>query len=254
MVRFQPTTHQISSAIVLLVLASAVMVVRGQRNQAPPSIPPAAIAPSIPLKVARLPENLELGPSNQTMVLAALRQNDQQWLPRLERMPNGKARYTYKRRTGEPAKTLDQLKAMANNPPSYNQERRAIEQLLYELNRSGATVVIAQPKKEGAAGEWNPRRGEMRITQNVVGKGTVEFAKVLNHEAIHTAQSCVGGSIRSQPKPLGISREISRQAMKQLNKSVYAEIRTQQRILEEEAYANQDTLGIGRELLMEHCR
>ena len=188
------------------------------------------------------------------MVLAALRQNDQQWLPRLERMPNGQARYTYKRRTGEPAKTLDQLKAMANNPPSYNQERRAIEQLLYELNRSGATVVIAQPKKEGAAGEWNPRRGEMRITQNVVGKGTVEFAKVLNHEAIHTAQSCVGGSIRSQPKPLGISREISRQAMKQLNKSVYAEIRTQQRILEEEAYANQDTLGIGRELLMEHCR
>ena len=254
MVRFQPTTHQISSAIVLLVLASAVMVARGQRSQAPPSIPPAAIAPSMPLKVARLPENLELGPSNQTMVLAALRQNDQQWLPRLERMPNGQARYTYKRRTGEPAKTLDQLKAMANNPPSYSQEQRAIEQLLYELNRSGATVVIAQPKKEGAAGEWNPRRGEMRITQNVVGKGTVEFAKVLNHEAIHTAQSCVGGSIRSQPKPLGISREISRQAMKQLNKSVYAEIRTQQRILEEEAYANQDTLGIGRELLMEHCR
>ena len=39
-----------------------------------------------------------------------------------------------------------------------------------------------------------------------------------------------------------------------INKSVYAEIRTQQRILEEEAYANQDTLGIGRELLMEHCR
>jgi hypothetical protein len=254
MARFRPTQHQISSAIVLVVLASAVMVVRGQRNQAPPSIPPAAIAPAKPLKVARLPENLELGPSNQTMVLAALRQNDQQWLPRLERMPNGKARYTYKRRSGEPAKTLDQLKAMANNPPSYIQEQRAIEQLLYELNRSGATVVIAQPKKEGAAGEWNPRRGEMRITQNVVGKGTVEFAKVLNHEAIHTAQSCAGGSIRSQPKPLGISREISRQAMKQLNKSVYAEIRTQQRILEEEAYANQDTLDIGRELLLEHCR
>jgi hypothetical protein len=254
MARFRPTQHQISSAIVLVVLASAVMVVRGQRNQAPPSIPPAAIAPAKPLKVARLPENLELGPSNQTMVLAALHQNDQQWLPRLEHMPNGKARYTYKRRSGEPAKTLDQLKAMANNPPSYIQEQRAIEQLLYELNRSGATVVIAQPKKEGAAGEWNPRRGEMRITQNVVGKGTVEFAKVLNHEAIHTAQSCAGGSIRSQPKPLGISREISRQAMKQLNKSVYAEIRTQQRILEEEAYANQDTLDIGRELLLEHCR
>ena len=47
MVRFQPTTHQISSAIVLLVLASAVMVARGQRSQAPPSIPPAAIAPSL---------------------------------------------------------------------------------------------------------------------------------------------------------------------------------------------------------------
>ena len=253
MVRFQPTTHQIRSAIVLLVLASAVMVARGQRSQAPPSIPPAAIAPAKPLKVARLPENLELGPSNQTMVLAALRQNDQQWLPRLQRMPNGKARYTYKRRSGEPAKTLDQLKAMANNPPTHQAQRQDIKDLLAELENAGATVVIAEPKKEEAAGEWNPRRGELRISQSVVKQGTVEFAKVLNHEAIHTAQSCAGGSIRSRPKPLGISREIDRQAMRTLNKSLYGEITTQVRILEEEAYANQDKLGMGRDLLMEHC-
>ena len=254
MVRIQPTPHQLSSAIVLLVLAAAVTVARNQRNQTPAPIPPAALAPSAPLQAARLPENLELGPSNQAMVLKALRQNDQQWLPRFERLPDGTGRYSYKRRSGEPAKTLDQLKAMANNPPSYSQEQRAIEQLLYELNRSGATVVIAKPKKESAAGEWNPRRGEMRISQDVVAKGTVEFAKVLNHEAIHTAQSCAGGSIRSRPQPLGLSREISRHAMDQLNKALYQEITTQQRVLEEEAYANQDTLGIGRDLLLAHCR
>ena len=107
MVRFQPTTHQISSAIVLLVLASAVMVARGQRSQAPPSIPPAAIAPSMPLKVARLPENLELGPSNQTMVLAALRQNDQQWLPRFATSFN---RWN-KRMTGSSDDSLSSLQA-----------------------------------------------------------------------------------------------------------------------------------------------
>ena len=41
--------------------------------------------------------------------------------------------------------------------------------------------------------------------------------------------------------------------MRALNKSLYGEITTQVRILEEEAYANQDKLGMGRDLLMEHC-
>jgi hypothetical protein len=254
MARFRPSPHQLSSALVLLIVVAGVVVARHERSQTPAPVSPAFQPPPEPFQAQRLAENLELGPNNQALVLKTLRHNDQQWLPKLERMPDGTVRYSYKRRRGEPAKTLDQLKAMTKSPPRHEQEQRAIQRLLYELNRSGATLVIAPPKQASAAGEWNPRRGELRIRQSVVERGTVEFTKVLNHEAIHTAQSCAGGSIRSRPKPLGLSRDISRQAMRQLNKALYGEITTQQRILEEEAYANQSNLSIGGDLLVEHCR
>ena len=229
------------------------MVTRQQRSEAPAALPKGTIPQSTSWKASQLAENLELGPNNQVHVLKVLRHNDQQWLPRLVQLPNGTVRYKYKRRSGEPTKTLNQLKEITKNPPSHDQEQQAIKQLLYELNRAGATVVIAPPKQASAAGEWNPRRGELRIRQSVVRQGTIDFAKVLNHEAIHTAQSCAGGSIRSQPKPLGISRAISAKDKRKLNQSLYSDINLKQRVLEEEAYANQGDLKAGRNLLIEHC-
>ena len=115
-------------------------------------------------------------------------------------------------------------------------------------------MVIAEPNRVGASGEWNPRRGELRISHSVVNSGTQSFRRVLNHEAIHVAQSCNGGSIRSRPRALGLSRRLDEQAMLQLNTPVYVGIKSSDRRLEEEAYATQDALQIGSVLLEVHCR
>ena len=140
------------------------------------------------------------------------------------------------------------------SPPDYSKDAESITTLLTALNRYGVTVVIAEPNRAGASGEWNPRRGELRISHSVVSQGTRSFRRVLNHEAIHVAQSCFGGSIRSRPRALGLSRGIDTQAMLHLNGPVYAGITSSHRLLEEEAYANQDELMLGALLLDVHCR
>ena len=117
------------------------------------------------------------------MVLAALRQNDQQWLPRLQRMPNGKARYTYKRRSGEPAKTLG-LKAMATRHKDKTSNGHA------------------------GAGDC-PRRSRMEP-----GGENCASVKTLSNKArirqgfeseANIGPKLLGGS-GSRPRPLGISR------------------------------------------------
>ena len=115
-------------------------------------------------------------------------------------------------------------------------------------------IVVRQPKREGAAGEWNPRRGELRLRPDVASKGTVNFARVLNHEAIHVAQSCKRGSFYARPRLLGLGRSLSASGRRSLQQPLYAKVSRKQRLLEEEAYANQEQLNLGWELLARHCR
>ena len=115
-------------------------------------------------------------------------------------------------------------------------------------------MVIAEPNRLGASGEWNPRRGEIWISHSVVGRGTQSFRHVFTHEAIHTAQSFAGGSIRSFPKPLGLPRRIDRQALRHLEGQVLAGLSSSDRRLEEEVYTNQDDPEIGALLLEVHLR
>jgi hypothetical protein len=201
-----------------------------------------------------LPEQTQLDGSTQAALLAQLQEADRQWLPRVERLPDGRNRYVYKRRAGEPALSLEQVKALLRNPPSFVREHGAIRQMLGSLERSGVVVLLEQPRKPGAAGEWNPRRAELRIRPDVPGKGSVEFARVLNHETIHVAQSCRGGGLRAQPMPLGLSRQLDARARQHLAEPLYAKASARERVLEEEAYAGQGQLSLGMQLLAAHCR
>ena len=201
-----------------------------------------------------LPEQTQLDGTTQAALLAQLQEADRQWLPRVERLPDGRNRYVYKRRAGEPALSLEQVKALLRNPPRFEREHGAIRQMLGSLERSGVVVLLEQPRKPGAAGEWNPRRAELRIRPDVPGKGSVEFARVLNHETIHVAQSCRGGGLRAQPKPLGLSRQLDARARQHLAEPLYAKASARERVLEEEAYAGQDQLNLGTQLLAAHCR
>jgi hypothetical protein len=87
----------------------------------------------------------------------------------------------------------------------------------------------------------------------VASRGSRDFAIVLNHEAIHVAQSCRAGGLRALPRPLGLARHLAPASQKLLASSVYAGASPTVRQLEEEAFAHQDDLSLGAALLARHC-
>jgi hypothetical protein len=88
----------------------------------------------------------------------------------------------------------------------------------------------------------------------VPAKGSREFALVLNHEAIHVAQSCRRGLLQLHPQPLGLSRAVDAEARRYLSDPLYAKASPRELALEEEAYANQHRLDLGAQLVQTHCR
>jgi len=138
-------------------------------------------------------------------------------------------------------------------PPRFEQERAAIGGLLTALRSRGVLVVLGPPRKAGAAGEWEPRAGLLRIRADVPGQGSRQFAKVLNHEAIHVAQSCRNRGLRSSPRLLGLPSQVPPHLSAVLKEPLYRTAPEDIRQLEREAYANQDRLGLGAELVRQHC-
>jgi len=189
----------------------------------------------------------------QTLLFAQLEEGDRSWLPRLQRLPDGRVRYVYRRRQGDPPLSLAQIQALLQNPPRYGRERQAIGTLLTQLERIGIRVQLAPLRRPGAAGEWEPRSASLRIRPDVASRGSRDFAIVLNHEAIHVAQSCRAGGLRALPRPLGLARHLAPASQKLLASNVYAGASPSVRLLEEEAFAHQDDLGLGAALLARHC-
>jgi hypothetical protein len=178
---------------------------------------------------------------------------DRQWLPRAETLPNGAIRYHYRRRAGEPKLTVPELRALIANPPSFGAERLAIGELLTVLGGAGVHLELTQPRKPGAAGEWDPAARTLRIQPRVVAKSSLEFAQVLNHEAIHVAQSCRNRGLRSTPRPLGLPSQVPGHLAAVLEEPLYRTASERVRQLEREAYANQERLGLGAQLVRRHC-
>lgn len=186
-------------------------------------------------------------------LLARLRAADREWLPVEQPLPNGGSRFLYKRRPGEPELSIAEIRQLMNNPPSHEIEHQAIIELLRTLEAANVRLLMTDPKKPGAAGEWDHARRTLRIDPVVVNKGTIEFAEVLNHEAIHVAQSCSGGSLWARPQPLGLSTELRQEVAVHLDDPLYAAASPEERTLEKEAYANQHVVGMGASLVRSHC-
>ena len=187
-------------------------------------------------------------------LLERLSEGDRSWDPRVEYLPNGGSRYLYRRRPGEPVPTLAQLRHRIEFPPTYAAEGQALIRLLRTLQRAGVQLELTRPHKPGAAAEWDAARRTLRIDPTVPDKGTVDFARVLNHEAIHVAQSCRGGGLRSAPRALGIDSRLTPSQAEGINSPIYAEADPLERALEAEAYANQHRLGVGEALVGRYCQ
>jgi hypothetical protein len=202
-------------------------------------------------------------------LLERLEQADLDWIPRAEPLPEGGTRYVYRRRPGEPELSLPQIRALIARPPSRAAERQAIVRLLTTLERTGAGVGLIEPIKTGAAAEWDPQARTIRVRPDVPDQGSLEFARVLNHEAIHVAQSCAAGAVGATPRPLGLITAADPPAggsgsagtgggsdpvaIRQLQDAVYADLSPVERRMEKEAYALQNRLDLGVKLLRIHC-
>ncbi len=187
-------------------------------------------------------------------LLANLAEADRQWIPTTEPLAGGGVRFLYRRRAGDPELTVPELEALIRNPPDHSEERQAITDLLSTLEQAGVQVQLMEPLKTGAAGEWDHRARTLRIKPTVVEKGTVDFAHVLNHEAIHVAQSCAAGGLRAVPRLLGLSQAVPTELETHLDDPLYAGASETEQGLEREAYAQQRQLGLGEELVRSHCR
>ena len=186
-------------------------------------------------------------------LLQQLAEGDARWTPRVEYLSSGGTRYVYRRRSGEPPLSLAQIRALIDLPPSFDKEREAVVELLRTLQDVGVQLDLTKPRKRAAAAEWDGASRTLRIDPSVVGHGTLDFARVLNHEAIHVAQSCFGGGLRATPKLLGIDNQLTPELAEQLDQPTYAEATSAERALEAEAYANQNRLGLGAALVSRYC-
>lgn len=206
------------------------------------------IAPARPTaQAAGLPARQE------SALLQQLAVADRQWLPRAETLPSGAVRYHYRRRANEPKLSVAELRALIANPPNFGAERLAIGELLRVLAKAGVRLELGKPRRAGAAGEWDPAARTIRIQPRVVSRGSVEFFLVLNHEAIHVAQSCSNRGLRSSPRPLGLPTALPSDLMGVLSESVYSKATALERQLEREAYANQSRIALGAQLVLRHC-
>ncbi len=198
--------------------------------------------------------DFSLTPARDPGLFSQLSAGDRAWIPRAEPIPGGGTRYLYKKRSDQPPLSLNQIKALMENPPTFEAEHRLIRSLLETLRTSGVTIILGQPRKQGAAGEWEPAKATLRIRPDIPSKGSREFLRVLNHEAIHVAQSCSNGELKARPKLLGLPRQLDQMALQHLNEAVYSNVSASERLLEEEAYANQERSHLAGQLVGAHCR
>ena len=199
------------------------------------------------------PGLMPFDPSSSKQVLDQLASADLQWIPKSEVMPNGTTRYSYKRRAGEPTLSIAQIRNLMMNPPTFDPERRSISELWQVLEAKGVKIRLVIPLKVGAAGEWDAKQKTIRINPEVLDKGSKEFAWVLNHEAIHVAQSCKRGSLSSNPEVIGLSNNLPPSLESILDKPPYRNAPSQAKGLEQEAFANQANLGLGPSLVKAYC-
>lgn len=235
-------------------LVVAAVVASALPHRAPPVAPAASSQPALaPVLAAAIGPAGLIGVAEESL-LQQLAEADRAWIPRAEPLPDGRIRYLYKRRAGDPELTIPQIRALMASPPTFSRERLAIGELLSDLRRVGVRIELTQPRKPGAAGEWDPGQRTIRIQPRVVRKGSQEFAKVLNHEAIHVAQSCSArGLLRATPRPLGLSDQLPGSLAAVMEEPIYRQASVHEQRLEREAYANQERLGLGAALVRQHC-
>ena len=191
--------------------------------------------------------------SNIDFVLKLLRKADKRNSPKILINPDRSKSITYKKNNFEKKLSQKELLYLIKNPESYLQEQKFIKESLNFLNNLGLSIVLSDFQKEQGSAYWVPKNKLIKIKKNAIEGGSLTFATIINHEMIHIAQSCKGGSISSFPELIGINKKMSREKETFLSSNVYKNLSKYEISLEKEAYNYQENLSAGRYLITKFC-
>ena len=193
-------------------------------------------------------------PSDVDLLLRRLEESDREGLPRTRRLPDGRVQVTARHLPGDPPLTLAAAQELLRNPPRWERERAVIRALLTRLRRLGVTVTFETLVAPQATGQWDPQRRRLSLRPDLPDLGSRLFALVLNHEAIHVAQSCAAGGLNRLPRPLGLGGRPAAAELRMLAQPIYRDRSSAVQAVETEAFAHQADLSLGLALLDRHCQ
>lgn len=191
--------------------------------------------------------------SNIDFLLKLLQKADKRNSPKILINPDRSKSITYKKNNFERALSQKELLYLIKNPKSYLQEQKFIKESLNFINNLGLSIVLREFQKEQGTAYWVPNNKLIKIDKNAIEAGSLTFARILNHEMIHIAQSCKGGSISSLPELIGVNEKMNKEKETLLSSNVYKNLSKYEISLEKEAYSYQDNLSAGRYLITKFC-
>ena len=209
----------------------------------------------LPKRKRLKPDEIDLSTQEGlNIAIAELDKADDKQRPKLKINHLGQVSYQYYRKEGEPEKTQQELDMLVKNGKDFDNIQQKIAALLTILSDHNVLVVIGEPNLKGAAGEWDPSRQTIRITPSSLAKGSEVVLRILNHEAIHVAQSCRNGGINFKPKALEVELSPTKIFDKQLSSDIYSQIGDKTRRLESEAYSYEYSSKAARYYLARYCK
>ena len=198
---------------------------------------------NIELSQSHLTNDFEISASNLSYLFKALANSDKELLPRKIINSNGNISYIYKLAAYEKKPTLEEMEQLMENPPQYKLEKDFLRSVFIRLRALKVKVIIGRISTGNISALWIPSRKMIKIDSKSLSLGTKAFSILLNHELIHIAQSCSSGAISRKPRMLGANRSLKRIHKETLSSSTYKDHSFEEKLVETEAYANQDDLS-----------
>tara|TARA_Y100001933_G_scaffold241776_1_gene268796 strand:+ start:3414 stop:4136 length:723 start_codon:yes stop_codon:yes gene_type:complete len=178
---------------------------------------------------------------------------DNNLIPKLGIDKKGNSFYAYKSNKFSKKLSLTEIEDIINNPPTFENERSFLKNIIYLLHELEINVIIINFKNNKIAGQWDYKNRIIKLNHNLIESGTKIFTTVLNHEVIHIAQSCMNGGISSRPKKIGLKLNIDREKDFLLSSEIYRNKSKKIILFEKEAYSYQDNLNLGLQLIKKYC-
>ena len=194
-----------------------------------------------------------LNKNSYDYLINKLENADNNLIPKYEPNPQGGGSYKYKKTNFSPELSISEIKEWIKNPPKFNNEKNFILEQINLLDNLDIAVALVNFENNKIAAEWDYKKQFLKINIQTIKNGTKVFAKILNHEIIHIAQSCNGGKVSSEPILLGLEINLNKEEKHFLGSKIYKNKSKKELNLEKEAYSHQKKLDFGTELITKYC-